>query len=150
MTWKATPRWVRFLVRVPSAKKSWSRAYGYLPRWGNMSRPAVGQQATAVLDAICEPIATNARVCCWVDSRRETKRAAPTKGCRTGISPAANILPLAVVSQADAALRGRCEPIARHRRVQSIWKATPRWVRFLVRVPSAKKKAHSFECASRW
>ena len=57
MIWKATPRWVRFLVRVPSAKKSWSRAYGYLPLWGNMSRPAVGQQATAVLDAICEPIA---------------------------------------------------------------------------------------------
>ena len=47
------------------------------------------------------------------------KSAAPTKGCRTGISPAANILPLAVVSRADAALRGRYEPIARHRRVQS-------------------------------
>ena len=69
------------------------------------------------------------------------KKAAPTKGCRTGISPAANILPLAVVCAVGRRSAGQ---IRSRLRARSSAALTPRRGVIHSRSPfAASRKTHS-------
>ena len=69
------------------------------------------------------------------------KKAAPTKGCRTGISPAANILPLAVVCAVGRRSTGQ---IRSRLRARSSAALTPRRGVIHSRSPfAASRKTHS-------